>query len=53
MVAIPLTVNLAQVGRVASELVKGGPVDVGLNGTADLAGIPVPLALSARLPARR
>jgi LEA14-like dessication related protein len=53
VVAIPLTVNLAQVGRVASALVKGGPVDVGLSGTADLAGIPVPLALSARLPARR
>jgi hypothetical protein len=28
-------------------------VDVALSGTADLAGIPMPLDLSARLPARR
>jgi LEA14-like dessication related protein len=53
VVAIPLTVNLAQVGRAAADLVRGGPVDVGLRGKADLAGIPLPLDLGARLPARR
>jgi LEA14-like dessication related protein len=53
VVTIPLRVDLARVGRVATELARGGAVDVALSGTADLAGIPMPLDLSARLPARR
>ncbi|BDG03603.1 LEA type 2 family protein [Anaeromyxobacter oryzae] len=53
VVSIPLKVELAEVGRAASDLVRGGAVDVGLSGTADLAGIPVPLDLRAQLPARR
>ncbi len=53
VVSIPLKIQLAEVGRAATELVRGGAVDVGLSGTADLAGIPVPLELRAKLPARR
>lgn len=53
VVAIPIRVNLAGAGRAASELVRGGAVDVGLHGTADVGGVPIPLDLAARLPARR
>lgn len=53
VVTLPLRLDLARAGRAASELLRGGDVDVGLHGTAALAGIPMPLDLSAHLPARR
>lgn len=53
VIAIPVKVNLLQAGRAASALVQGGNVDLGLTGTADLAGLPLPLDWSGRVPARR
>jgi LEA14-like dessication related protein len=53
VVSIPVKVDVAEAGRAARQLVGGGAVDVGLQGTADLAGVPIPLALAGRLPARR
>lgn len=50
---IPVRVDLASVGRAATDLVRGGEVLVELNGTAGLGGLPLPLALRARVPARR
>ena len=32
---------------------QGGNVELGLNGTADLAGLPVPLDWAGKLPVRR
>jgi len=53
VISIPVSIDLAGAGRAARDLVGGGAVDVGLKGTADLAGVPIPLDLGARLPARR
>jgi LEA14-like dessication related protein len=53
VLAIPFRVNLASASRAASELARGGVTDVRLSGKADLAGIPIPLDLAAKLPARR
>jgi LEA14-like dessication related protein len=53
VVTIPVKVDLARAGLAATELVRGEAVDVRLTGTADVAGVPVPLDLAARLPARR
>lgn len=53
VVEIPVRVDLVSVGRAATALVGGGEVQVGLKGTADVAGLPLPLDLSARVPARR
>lgn len=53
VVAIPVRVDLASAGRVAQDLVRGGEVQVGLTGTAEVAGLPLPLDLAARVPARR
>lgn len=53
IVEIPVRVDLASAGRAASDLVKGGDVDVQLTGKADVAGLPLPLDLRARVPARR
>jgi LEA14-like dessication related protein len=52
-VEIPVKVDLAAAGRAASQLVQGGEVDVHLQGKADVAGLPVPLDVQARVPARR
>lgn len=51
--AIPVRVELASAGRAASQLLQGGEVLVGLTGKADVAGLPLPLDLEARVPARR
>jgi LEA14-like dessication related protein len=53
VLAIPVRVELASAGRAASQLIQGGEVMVGLTGKADVAGLPLPLELSARVTARR
>jgi LEA14-like dessication related protein len=53
LLSIPVRIDLARAGQAATDLVRGAPVRVGLAGTAELAGIPVPLDLEATLPARR
>jgi LEA14-like dessication related protein len=50
---IPVRVDLASAGRAASDLVLGKEVLVELTGTAGVAGLPLPLDLRARVPARR
>lgn len=50
VLTIPLKVDLVRAGRAASELMRGAPVDVGMHGTADLGGLPVPLDLGGRVP---
>jgi LEA14-like dessication related protein len=52
-IEIPVRVDLAAAGRVASDLVQGGDVDVHLQGKADVAGLPLPVDVRARVPARR
>jgi LEA14-like dessication related protein len=52
-IEIPVRVDLASAGRAASDLVQGGDVDVHLLGKADVAGLPVPVDVRARVPARR
>lgn len=52
-IEIPVRVDLASAGRAASSLVQGGDVDVHLQGKADVAGLPLPVDVSARVPARR
>lgn len=53
IVTIPVKVNLARLGGAATALVRGGDVQVGLAGTADVAGLPLPLELHGLVPARR
>jgi LEA14-like dessication related protein len=53
VVEIPLRLDLASAGRAATGLARGGDVDVGLTGTALVGGIPLPLELRGRVPARR
>jgi LEA14-like dessication related protein len=52
-VALPVRIDLLRAGAAASALARGGPVDVALRGEAKVAGIPVPVNVTARLPARR
>jgi len=51
--ALPVRISLLRAGAAASELARGGPVDVALRGEAKVAGIPLPVNVTARLPARR
>lgn len=53
VVEIPVRIDVLSAGRVASELARGGEVQVELTGKAEVAGLPVPIDLSGRLPARR
>jgi LEA14-like dessication related protein len=53
VVAIPVRVEVASAGRAAAELARGGEVQVDLAGRAVVGGIPLPLDLRARVPARR
>jgi LEA14-like dessication related protein len=53
IVEIPVRVDLASAGRVANDLARGGEMDVALTGKANLAGLPLPLDVRARVPARR
>lgn len=50
---IPVSVNVLSAGRAASDLARGGEVQVNLKGTAQMAGLPLPLDISTRVPARR
>jgi hypothetical protein len=53
VVEIPVRVDIGSAGRAASALLQGGEVDVRLTGNAAVAGLPLPLDIRARLPARR
>jgi LEA14-like dessication related protein len=53
IVEVPVRIDVASAGRAASELARGGEVEVELTGTASLGGVPLPLELKARVPARR
>lgn len=52
VVAIPIDLPLAGIGRAATDLVRGAPVDVGLRGAARIGGTELPLELGAKLPAK-
>jgi LEA14-like dessication related protein len=53
VVALPVKVNLLRAGQAATALARGGEVDVALKGEARVAGLPLPIDVAARLPARR
>lgn len=53
VVAIPVRIDVASAGRAAADLARGGEVQVDLDGRANLGGIPFPLDLKGRVPARR
>ena len=52
ILTIPVKVDLAQLGGAAVALVRGGDLQMGLAGTADVAGLPLPLELHGLVPAR-
>jgi LEA14-like dessication related protein len=52
IVAIPVRLDVASAGRAAAALASGGEVPVELGGKANLAGIPFPLELKGKVPAR-
>lgn len=52
-VRLPVTLDVLSAGRAAAELARGAEVQVDLGGTAEIAGMPFPLQLRARVPARR
>jgi LEA14-like dessication related protein len=53
IVEIPVRIDVLSAGKVASELARGGDVQVDLTGNAQLAGLPLPLDVRGRVPARR
>ncbi len=53
VVEIPVRIDVASAGRVAADIARGADVQVELTGTADVAGLPVPLDVRGRVPARR
>ena len=53
VVDIPVKIDVASAGRVAADIARGNDVQVELTGKAQLAGLPLPLDLRARVPARR
>jgi LEA14-like dessication related protein len=53
VVEIPVKVDVASAGRAATDLARGGEVEVDLRGTAEIAGLPLPVAVKGRVPARR
>jgi LEA14-like dessication related protein len=52
-VEIPVRIDVLSAGRAATDLARGAEVQVDLKGTAEIAGLPLPLDLKARVPARR
>jgi LEA14-like dessication related protein len=52
-VEIPVKIDVLSAGRAATDLARGAEVQVNLKGTAQIAGLPLPLDLAARVPARR
>ena len=53
VVEIPVKIDVASAGRVAADLARGSDVQVDLTGNAQVAGLPVPLDVRGRVPARR
>jgi LEA14-like dessication related protein len=53
VVAIPVRLDVASAGRAATEIARGGEIQVDLAGKASLGGIPFPLELKGKVPARR
>lgn len=53
VVAIPVRLDVGSAGRAAAELARGGEVQVDLAGKASLGGIPFPVHLAGKVPARR
>jgi LEA14-like dessication related protein len=53
VVAIPVRLDVGSAGRAAAEVARGGDVEVDLSGKATLGGIPLPLHLAGKVPARR
>jgi LEA14-like dessication related protein len=53
VVAIPVRLDVGSAGRAAAELARGGEVQVDLAGKASVGGIPFPLHLAGKVPARR
>ncbi len=53
VVAIPVRLDVVSAGRAAAALAGGGEVEVDLGGHANLAGIPFPVQLKGKVPARR
>ncbi len=53
IVEIPVRIDVLSAGRAATDLARGAEVQVGLKGTAEIAGLPLPLDLQTRVPARR
>lgn len=53
VVAIPIELELGEAGRAAADLVRGGKVDVGLRGAAEVAGMRIPLDLGGKYSAER
>jgi LEA14-like dessication related protein len=49
---IPVKIDVMSAGRVASDLARGGDVQVELTGNANVGGLPLPLDLRGRVPAR-
>ncbi len=52
-VRLPVTLDVLSAGRAAADLARGAEVQVDLGGTAEIAEMPFPLQLRARVPARR
>jgi LEA14-like dessication related protein len=52
-VEIPVKIDVLSAGRAATDLARGAEVQVNLKGTAQIAGLPLPLDVAARVPARR
>jgi LEA14-like dessication related protein len=52
VVAMPVEVDLAGAGRAAAALVRGGTVEVGVTGAAEVAGLHLPIDVRTRLQAR-
>jgi LEA14-like dessication related protein len=53
VVEIPVRIDVASAGRVAADIARGGDVQVELTGKAQVAGLPLPLDVRGRVPARR
>ena len=53
VVAIPVKLDLTSAARAAADLTRGAEVQVDLTGRALVAGIPLPLDVRGKVPARR
>jgi LEA14-like dessication related protein len=50
--SIPIDLDLAEAGRAVADLARGGQVEVEVHGTAEIAGVKLPIELRAKLPPR-